>query len=116
MRLSEEFAKYKKELEKRNLSLSFLDRVEQYYNITLKTETFEKLGRKNFPVKATKTEIDSIDARQFACYITSISFFKDRVYYDYTQLGYLPTRLSCISPNNETKITRSFKFELKQNA
>lgn len=109
--VSEEFKGYEKQLKSLNVYLSKLDDLKSNYEITMVKKTYEKLGRKNFPRKATKEETQIIDARQYACFLTSIGFFGDRVVNGYTEAGYIPTRLICINPNNETKIERNFRFK-----
>ncbi len=113
-KLSMEFKQYEKEIKKHNLYLSDFDTLDINYTITLQEDTYKKLGRKNFPKKATETKIEIISARQYACYMTSIGFFKDRVTNSYTELGYKPTTLSCTSPNNETKIVRHFNIRMNK--
>lgn len=111
VKLNEEFANYKEMLSKMNVSLWDFDYLDENCVITLTTETFKKLGRKNFPKKATFKTTETISARQYALYLTSIAFFEDKVTNAYTIFGYKPARLTCVSPNKETKIIRSFKFE-----
>ena len=111
MLISEEFKNYAAEFKKCGLYLYDLDRIAANCKITMTKETYEKLGRKNFPKKATETEVKEINARQLACYLSSISFFNDRVERNYTPAGYIVTKLTCISPNKETKIIRKFKYE-----
>lgn len=113
MSLSKEFAGYKKQVEKCGLYLSKLDELNEFYTITLTEEHYKKLGRKNFPKNPTTTETKEITARQFACYITSIGFFGDRITKNYTQLGYVVTELTCKSPDDELKIVRKFKYAYK---
>ena len=112
--LRDEFKDYSKQLAKLNVYGSDIDYLEGFTKITITEEVFEKLGRKNFPRKATSTEVKETTARQYLCYLTSIGFFGDRVEKSYTVAGYIPTKLSCTSPNKEKKITRSFKIERKE--
>ena len=114
MRLSEEFKNYGDTIKKHNLYLSDFDTLEQNYIITMTENVFEKLGRKHFPRKATTTETKEISARQYACYMTSIGWFGDRVENDYTQFGYKPYKITCKSPNEEKKIERIFSFKMKE--
>ena len=111
MLISEEFKGYKEEIKKCGLSLYDLDNIAVNYKITMTKEIYEKLGRKNFPRKATETETVEINARQLACYLSSISFFNDRVEKNYTTAGYIATKLTCTSPDKEIKIIRRFKYE-----
>ena len=111
VKISEEFKGYATEIKKCGLSLYELDNIAANYKITMTKETYEKLGRKNFPRKATETETREINARQLACYLSSISFFGDRVGRGYTPAGYIATKLTCTSPDKEIKIIRKFKYE-----
>ena len=111
MTISKEFKGYEKELKKCGLYLYDLDRIAVNCKITMTQETYEKLGRKNFPRKATETETQEINARQLACYLSSISFFGDRVERNYTPAGYIVTKLTCTSPDKEIKIIRKFRYE-----
>ena len=111
MLISEEFKGYKEEIKKCGLYLTDLDNMDGRYKITMTKETYEKLGRKYFPRKATETETQEINARQLACYLSSISFFKDRVERNYTPAGYITTKLTSTSPDKEIKIIRKFRYE-----
>ena len=111
LKISEEFKCYEAEFKKCGLYLSDLDSIAANYKVTMTQETYEKLGRKNFPRKATETETQEISARQLACYLSSISFFNDRVEKNYTPAGYIATKLTCVSPSKETKIIRKFRYE-----
>ena len=111
VKISKEFKGYEKELKKCGLSLYDIDNIAANYKITMTQETYEKLGRKNFPRKATETETQEINARQLACYLSSISFFGDRVERNYTPAGYIATKLTCTSPDKEIKIIRKFRYE-----
>ena len=111
MTISEEFKGYKEEIKKSGLSLYDLDNIATNYKITMTQETYKKLGRKYFPRKATETETVEINARQLACYLSSISFFKDRIEKNYTTAGYIVTKLTSISPDKEIKIIRKFRYE-----
>ena len=110
-KISEEFKGYAAEIKKCGLSLYDLDNIAANYKITMTQETYEKLGRKNFPKNPTETETQEINARQLACYLSSISFFNDRVEKNYTPAGYIATRLTRTSPSKETKIIRRFRYE-----
>ena len=111
VKISVEFQGYEEALKKHNIYLSDFDILNEYYEITLIEKTYKKLGRKNFPKKPTEEKNEKISARQYACYMSSIGFFGDRVYMGYEQWGYKPYRIVCTSPDNETKIERIFKFK-----
>ena len=111
VKISEEFKGYAAEIKKSGLSLYDLDNIAANYKITMTQETYEKLGRKNFPKNPTETETQEISARQLACYLSSISFFKDRIEKNYTPAGYITTKLTSISPDKEIKIIRKFRYK-----
>ena len=111
MLISEEFKNYAAEIKKSGLSLYDLDNIAVNYKITMTQETYKKLGRKNFPRKATDVWIRDINARQLARYLSFISFFKDRIEKNYTPAGYITTKLTSTSPDKEIKIIRRFKYE-----
>ena len=111
MLLREEFKGYAKYFDRCGVNMWKLDELDKNYKITMITERYEKLGRKNFPVKPTETKTEIIDARHFCCIISGMAFFGDRVTKDYTPLGYTMKAITCKNPTNEIKITRRFKYE-----
>ena len=111
LKISEEFKGYAAEFKKCGLYLSDLDNIAANYKITMTQEIYKKLGRKNFPRKATEVWVRDINARQLACYLSSISFFNDRVEKNYTTAGYIVTKLTSTSPDKEIKIIRKFRYE-----
>lgn len=98
---------YTKLFDKYNLRSSLI-----YHNVLVLEckETFEKLGRKNFPKKATKTEYQLLSMEYYLNGITGILFFHDRVSSYYTKYGYIPCTMSCVSPDRNTRIVRQFKY------
>ena len=110
--LSQEFREYNKAMAKFNVYGSMLDELNSgSYKITLTTKTWQLENRKCFSKKPQSVETEEITARQYACYITSIGFFKDRVSHGYTPIGFIPLRLTCYSPNRAVKIDRLFSIE-----
>jgi len=108
----EEFAEYRDIMEKYNVYGSTLNQLDSGdYKITLTEQRFEKLGRKNFPRKATEEKTEVIQAINYGRYISSIGFFRDRVEQSYTFAGYIPMRLTSVSPDREIKIVRKFYIE-----
>ena len=98
------------------LNESILRELENY-KITLITKKYEKTSSgkswKNNPVE---TNEEVITAKKFELIISSIPFFRhlggsERVTKGYTVAGYIPVKLSSISPERKTKIVRSFKVE-----
>ncbi|MCM1233873.1 MAG: hypothetical protein NC489_27515 [Ruminococcus flavefaciens] len=113
--LGREFAEYDTTFKKLGIDSYLFERINAFIadggHLTVISNRYEKLGRKNFPKNPTETETEEINARNYACYLSSIGFFGDRVYKSYTYCGYIPTRLTCVSPDSETKIERIFRFE-----
>ena len=69
--------------------------------------------------KTVSEETKEIQFEEYFNYLSSIEFFKslggyERVEKYYTYAGYIPCRLTSISPNKETKIIRVFKIERKE--
>lgn len=114
MKLSQEFESYKKYFHKCGLDLLDLDYKLDQYTITMTTEVYEKLGRKNFPTKPTETKTEIIDTRHFACIISGCGFFNDRIEKGYTYIGYIVRRMSCVNPDRTKKIVRRFYYEKKE--
>ena len=108
----DEFKVYEKQLKKCALSVDDLKRFNTYFKITLVTERYEKLGRKNYPKNPTVRTEEEIDAWQLGCYASSINFFGDRIEKGYTKGGYTLIKLTCHNPSNEIKVVRKFKYEL----
>jgi hypothetical protein len=111
--LSQEFKEYNGAMAKLNIYGSTLDTLNSgYYVITLTTKTWYIGHRKNFSRNPQAVETEIITARQYACYVTSIGFFRDRVGKAYTAAGYIPVRLTCYSPDRTIKIERTFAVAL----
>lgn len=113
--LSVEFKEYNKTMKKAGIDSWLFDTINAFIKnggkLTVTTNRYEKGIRKNFPKNPTTSELENIDARNYACYMSSIGFFGDRVYKSYTYCGYIPTRIVCKNPDNTVKIERIFKFE-----
>lgn len=75
-----------------------------------KKETFEKLGRKCYPAKATKTEYTVLPFDNYLNTITGVLFFHDRVTRCYDRFGYIPYTMTCSNPDNTKKIRRTFQY------
>lgn len=113
--LSTEFKEYNKTMKRAGIDSFLFDTINQFLKSGGKLEVtsnrYEKQGRKNFPKNPTTTEKEVISARNYACYMSSIGFFGDKVYKSYTYCGYIPTRIVCKNPDNTVKVERIFKFE-----
>lgn len=113
-RLSEEFKGYKNIFHKCGIDLYDLDHMDQYYQITMTTEMYEKkAGNKTISKKPTETKTEIIDARQFACYLSGICFFGDRIEKGYTYIGYVVKKMSCYNPDKTKRRVTYFKYEKK---
>jgi hypothetical protein len=75
-----------------------------------KKETFEKLGRKCYPAKATKTEYTVLPFCNYLNTITGVLFFHDRVTRCYDRFGYIPYSMTCSNPDHTKKIRRTFQY------
>jgi len=107
--LSQEFKEYNGAMAKLNVFGSTLDDLNNgNYIITLATRIWYLRNLKNFSKNPQAVEIEKITARQYACYISSVGFFNDRVKMNYTPIGIIPTRLTCYSPDRSIKIERTF--------
>lgn len=117
IRLSEEFEQYNKAMSKYNVYGSTLDRLNEMiesgtHKLFLSEKRYEKQGRKGFPRKPTSENVSEIKARNYACYISTIGGFSDKVTQDYTFLGYIPTELKSVSWGiGDVKVIRSFRLE-----
>ena len=114
MMLSQEFKEYNREMSQYGVYGSTLDDLDSgSYDIMLTTKTWYLEDRKSFSKKPQMNESEDITARQYACYISSIGFFLDRVGKGYTYVGFIPVRLTCYSPDITIKIERTFHIALK---
>ena len=80
----------------------------------IKVEAYEKTeSGKSWKSKPIRTERTEISEEEYNNIINSGSFFRglggtERITNGYTCEGYIPIRLTSISPNRETKIIRYF--------
>lgn len=87
------------------------------YKLTLITETYNKKeGNKTFSKKANKVESEIVDNETYKNVFTSVNFFKnlggtETITRAYTIAGYIPIRLTSVSPDRKTKVIRVFKIE-----
>lgn len=71
---------------------------------------------KSFPKKASKVdEAEVVDSRIYTNFVQSIPFFNSfgrcRAEWEYTKAGYLPVKITSISPDGCTKHVDYFSFE-----
>jgi hypothetical protein len=111
--LSQEFSQYNRSMAKIGIYGSTLDALNDgSYAITLTTKTWYRGEHKAFSRSPQVTETGKITARQYACYVSSIGFFRDRVSKAYTAAGFIPVRLTCYSPDRAIKIERTFSVDM----
>lgn len=87
-------------------------------SITLVKETFTRTDSGlSWRSKPDTTTTETVDARQYTNYITSIPWFNNfgygcycRAHWNYTKAGYLPTEVVSVSPHREKKIVAKFHF------
>lgn len=95
-------------------SFYFLD---SSFTINHKRESFRKReGAKSFPKKAEKVSCDDdVGVAFFTNFVQSIPFFNNlgrcRAEWAYTKAGYLPVKITTISPDGCTKLVDRFSFE-----
>ena len=85
----------------------------QNWKITQTRKHFIKSGSR---WKATETEVDTIDLRQYCNIFDGIQFFRNLGGYErtemaYTKAGYIPVSQTSISPDKTERYIWSFKFE-----
>ena len=111
--LSQEFKAYNGAMAKLNIYGSTLDDLNSgHYVIRLTTKTWYLGGRKSFSRNPQRVETEEVTARQYACYVSSVGFFRDRVGKAHTPAGFIPVRLTCYSPDRTIKIERTFTVAL----
>ena len=86
------------------------------------TKTVSKYKRtasgKCWKSKPEYVEEEIVSAEHYTNYIQSIPFFNDygngaycRAEHNYTYAGYIPTKITSVSPFQEVKLVAEFKFE-----
>lgn len=96
---------YSKEFKRAGITADKLYSLQEYYTIT-ETKT-EYRGTSRKPV-SEETEI--ITAYNLACIVSGIGFFNDRIGKNYTMAGYMPVRLTAVSPDKSRKIVRRYDY------
>lgn len=101
----------------RKSELQSILRLLEGYKITLTTEEYiKKEGNKTFSKKPNSVITKEITLSEYDNIFSSIDFFKtlggtERVTKTYTCAGYIPTRLTSVSPNRTKKVIRIFSIE-----
>ena len=89
------------------------------YTITKTVTKYKRTASgKSWKSKPECVKDEIIDAEHYENYIRSIPFFNNygngaycRAEYEYTYAGYLPTKVTTVSPFQEIKLIAEFKFE-----
>lgn len=80
-------------------------------SITEKREYYQKKGSRWI---LERTEIEDITAEYYFNALEAVPFFRrigsERVEMRYTKAGYVPTVISSISPDGQTKVKRTYTF------
>ena len=97
---------YKKAFKKCNVNASVLSDLQNNYIIS-ETITYKE-GR-----KVTSRETKVISAEYFGNVLTAVLFFNDRIEKGYTMAGYLPVKLTAISPDKKTRVIREYTYMCK---
>lgn len=89
------------------------------YIITHTRNTFSKTeSGKSWKTKPTETKTETINNKQYENWVTSIPFFNGfcggtcRGCCGYTVAGYLPTKITSVSPDKSLKHVDVFAFEV----
>ena len=97
---------YKKAFKKCNVNASMLCDLQNNYVIT-ETITYKE-GR-----KVSRHETKVISAEYFGNVLTAVLFFNDRIEKGYTMAGYLPVKLTAVSPDKKTRVIREYAYMCK---
>ena len=92
------------------------------YTVTQILETYHRTSSgKVWKSKPETVKTEVIDSRQYNNYIQSIDFFRNfpngascRAEHGYTYAGYIPIRVTTVSPYQETKIVARFLVDMKR--
>lgn len=86
----------------------------------VKTVYSRTASGKRWRSKPDETETRAITAVEYANCVNAVPFFRnfargtrgsERVENDYTASGYIPTKITSVNPDGETKTIRKFYFE-----
>lgn len=73
--------------------------------------TIERYNRRGAKYNAlVESETRDIDAREYACIMSSIGFFHSKLVKKYTYIGYIPEVVTNYAPDRSCKIVTTFKF------
>jgi hypothetical protein len=97
---------YKKAFKKCNVNASVLCDLQNNYVIT-ETITYKE-GRK---VSSRETKV--ISTEYFGNVLTAALFFNDRIEKAYTIAGYIPVKLTAVSPDKKTRVIREYTYTCK---
>lgn len=86
--------------------------TDERVKITYTRETYYKTkSGKSWKRKPAVVTHDIVSPGFYTNYINSRYFFKSRVQYAYTPAGYLPVKLTTVSPFEDLKYIDTFNFE-----
>ena len=112
--LYKEFKQYDKVTARVNVDSSTYEKINEYIKnggkVFVTVERFARVGGK-YSRRSMESETRCISAREYACIMSSIGFFKSRCTLGYTYLGHIPTKITDYSPDKSCKLVRTFKFE-----
>lgn len=113
-KLYKEFKQYDRVTARVNVDSSTYEKINEYIKnggkVLVTVERFARVGSK-YARYATESETRCISAREYACIMSSIGFFKSRCSMGYTYFGYIPTKITDFAPDRSCKLVRTFKFE-----
>ena len=96
----------KKAFRKCNVNAGVLSDLQNNYIIS-ETITYKE-GR-----KISRHETKVISAEYFGNVLTAVLFFNDRIEKAYTIAGYIPVKLTAISPDKKTRVIREYAYMCK---
>lgn len=82
--------------------------------ITHIRERYSSTPAGNYKRKPDKTEIEIVSTEFYNNFVQAIPFFKSRAFYSYTPAGYIPTRITTVSPDRYTKYVDKFEFTIER--
>lgn len=110
--LYHEFKAYDRVMKRANVDSFTFEKVNSFIkNSGRVIMTIERYNRRGAKYSAlVETETRDIDAREYACIMSSIGFFNSRLVKRYTYIGYIPETVTNYAPDRSCKIVTTFKF------
>lgn len=112
--LYQEFKAYDRAMKRANVDSFTFEKVNNLIkNGGRVVMTIERYNRRGAKYNAlVESETKDIDAREYACIMSSIGYFKSRCSMGYTYFGYISTKITDFAPDRSCKLVRTFKFEV----